>query len=68
MAGDLQGALITPKVKHYVAIIEPYELSALLRGIDGFSGQQSVVLALRIAPHGFVRPGELLAAEWAEFD
>nr|WP_227698620.1 tyrosine-type recombinase/integrase [Sphingomonas hengshuiensis] len=43
-------------------------MGALLRAIDGYEGQPSVALALRIAPHVFVRPGELRAAEWGEFD
>nr|WP_315383470.1 tyrosine-type recombinase/integrase [uncultured Sphingomonas sp.] len=60
--------MITPKVKHHAAIIEPDKVGATLRAIDGYEGQPSVALALRIAPHVFVRPGELRAAEWAEFD
>jgi integrase len=65
---DLRGALITPKVKHHAAIIEPDKVGALLRAIDGYEGQPAVGLALRMAPHVFVRPGELRAAEWTEFD
>lgn len=65
---DLRGALITPKVKHHAAIIEPDKVGALLRAIDGYEGQPAIGLALRMAPHVFVRPGELRAAEWAEFD
>jgi integrase len=68
VTADLQGALITPKVKHHAAIIEPDKVGALLRAIDGYEGQPSVALALRIAPHVFVRPGELRAAGWAELD
>src|SRR3546814_14735534 len=36
---DLHGALISPKVKHYAAIIEPAKVGALLRAIDGYEGQ-----------------------------
>jgi integrase len=67
-AADLKGALVTPKVKHHAAIIEPVGLGALLRAIDGFQGQPCTQLALRLAPHVFVRPGELRTAEWKEFD
>jgi integrase len=64
----LQGALITPKARHYAAILEPAKLGQLLRAIDGFSGSPVTMAALRIAPHVFVRPGELRHAEWSEFD
>jgi integrase len=64
----LQGALITPKAKHYAAILEPAKLGELLRAIEAFSGSPVTMAALRIAPHVFVRPGELRHAEWSEFD
>src|SRR5437762_3601179 len=35
---------------------------------DGYDGQPVTALALRLAPLVFVRPGELRAAEWSEFD
>lgn len=65
---DLRGALITPKTKHRAAILEPTALGGLLRAIDGHDGQPVVRIALQMAPHVFVRPGELRMAEWAEFD
>jgi integrase len=68
ITADLQGALITPKVQHRAAIVDPRKFGALLRAIDDYEGQPAVALALRLAPHVFVRPGELRSAEWAEFD
>lgn len=68
VAADLQGALMSPKVKHHAAIIDPKEVGALLRAIDGFDGQPTTRWALQLAPHVFVRPGELRQAEWAEID
>lgn len=68
VAADLIGALTTPTVKHHAAIVDPVEVGALLRAIDGFQGQPSTHYALRLAPHVFVRPGELRHAEWTEFD
>lgn len=68
VTGDLKGALITPKVKHHAAITEAGKVGPLLRAIDGYEGQPTVAVALRMAPHVFVRPGELRSAEWAEFD
>jgi len=68
IAADLQGALVAPKVKHHAAIIDPKGVGALLRAIDGFEGQPVTLWALRLAPHVFVRPGELRQAEWSEID
>jgi integrase len=65
---DLRGALLTPTVTHYGAIIEPTQVGKLLRAIDGYDGQPLTKLAMRLAPHVFVRPGELRHAEWNEFD
>lgn len=67
-ASTLRGALVTPKAKHYAAILEPTKLGALLRAIESYDGHPVTKFALLIAPHIFVRPGELRHAEWAEFD
>jgi integrase len=67
-AADLRGALVTPKVTHRAAIIDPIAIGGLLRAIDGFEGTVTVRAALRLAPLVFVRPGELRFAEWQEFD
>ena len=64
----LKGALVTPRVTHYAAILEPSELGGLLRAIDDYTGYIVTKFALQIAPHVFVRPGELRHAEWHEFD
>lgn len=65
---DLRGALTTPTVTHYGAIIEPKRVGELLRAIQGYDGQPLTKLAMQLAPHVFVRPGELRHAEWSEFD
>lgn len=65
---DLRGALTTPTVTHYGAITEARPAGELLRAIDGYDGQVLTKLALRIAPHVFVRPGELRHADWSEID
>lgn len=64
----LRGALITPKARHYAAILEPEKLGELLRAIDGYEGYPVTKLALQITPHIFVRPGELRHGEWNEID
>lgn len=67
-AALLIGALTAPTVKNHAAITDPKEVGALLRAIEGYEGQPSTHFALRLAPHVFVRPGELRQAEWTEFD
>jgi integrase len=67
-AQPLRGALTAPVVKHYAAITDPKKLGGLLRAIEGFEGSPVTLQALRIAPHVFVRPGELRHARWEEFD
>lgn len=65
---DLRGALTAPKVTHYGAITDGARVGELLRAIDGYEGQGLTKLAMQIAPHVFVRPGELRHAEWGEID
>ncbi len=65
---DLKGALTSPTVTHYGAIIDPAGVGELLRSIDGYEGQPITKFAMQLAPHVFVRPGELRHAEWSEID
>ena len=65
---DLRGALTAPTVTHYGAITDASRVGELLRAIDGYEGQGFTKLAMQVAPHVFVRPGELRHAEWSEFD
>jgi len=67
-AADLRGALTIPKVRHRAAITDPKEAGKLLHAIDGSGGRGTTIIALRMLPHLFVRPGELRSAEWTEFD
>ena len=67
-AATLRGALVAPKVTHHSAILDAKGVGALLRAIDGYDGQPMTQLALKLAPHVFVRPGELRQAEWEEID
>jgi integrase len=64
----LRGALTTPTVTPRAAVTDEKQLGALLRAIDGYGGQPSTHAALRLMPILFPRPGELRAADWAEFD
>lgn len=65
---DLKGALTAPTVTHYGAVIDAAQVGELLRAIDGYEGLGMAKVAMQIAPHVFVRPGELRHAEWHEID
>lgn len=65
---DLRGALTAPKVVHHSAITDASRVGELLRAIDGYVGMGTARLAMQIAPHVFVRPGELRHAQWSEID
>jgi integrase len=67
-AALLRGALITPTVKHFAAVLDPVEFGGVLRAIDGYTGNPVTRSALQIGPHVFVRPGELRQAMWNEID
>lgn len=67
-ADILRGALTVPQVKHHAAIIEPKKVGELLRAIEEYKGRPETLHALRIAPHVFLRPGELRQAKWSEID
>lgn len=62
----LIGALTTPRVKHFAAIIDPNEFGALLRAIEDYQGDPAVMYALKLTPHVFQRAGELRQMEWSE--
>lgn len=63
---DLRGALAPVVKEHLAAITEPMRIGELLRAIDGYAGQATTHIALRLAPLVFVRPGELRGGEWSE--
>lgn len=65
---DLHGAIRPRSVTHRAAITEPKKVAQLLRNIDDYEGYFPIVCALKLAPLVFVRPTELRAAEWTEFD
>lgn len=68
-SGDLRGALKSPGTeRHHAALTSPAEVGALMRAIDTYQGQFVTRCALQLSPLLFVRPGELRAAEWTEFD
>ena len=54
--------------QHYSTITDPKEIGFLLRSIDGHKGSYQVRAALILAPHLFLRPGELVGLTWNEID
>jgi len=65
---DMRGLLEAPIVKHHAALTNPREVGQLLRDIDAYTGRRLTLLALKLAPLVFVRPGELRKAEREHFD
>jgi integrase len=64
----LRGALVTPTVTPRAAIVAPKVFGGLLCAIEDYQGAQETKAALELLALTFVRPGELRAAEWFEFD
>mgnify|MGYP006285125107 CR=1 FL=1 len=65
---DLKGALPSPRVNHFSAIVDPKKVGPLLKAMDDYEGSFVVKCALRLAPLVFVRPGELRQAKWSEIN
>ena len=51
ITGDLKGALAPAVVTSHPAPTEPKAVGALMRAIEGYTGQPSVIYALRLLPH-----------------
>lgn len=67
-ATDLTGTLKTVHKGHHAAVVDPVKLGQLLRDIDHYTGSYLTRACLQLHALLFLRPGELRAAEWAEFD
>ncbi|MDI3384019.1 tyrosine-type recombinase/integrase [Xenophilus aerolatus] len=68
VTADLRGALVPVETSHYSAITDPKKVGQLMRSIAGYSGHPTTAAALKLSPLVFLRPGELRAAEWTEFN
>lgn len=68
VAAGLTEALPSVQTKHLAAITAPKEVGHLLKAIDEYRGDISIMYAMRILPYTFVRSRELRAAEWSEID
>lgn len=67
-AHALRGALAAPVVKHFAAITDAARLGELLRAIDGYAGEPATMVALKLTPHVFQRPGEVRKMRWTELN
>lgn len=65
---DLRGVLKTVKVRHHAGLTDRVAVGGLMRAIWDYRGHGPTVLALRLTPLVFLRPGELRQARWSEID
>ena len=66
---DLPNDIFKKKpIKHHATITDPKEIGLLLHMLDKHIGSDEVNAALTIAPHVFLRPGELTGLLWSEVD
>lgn len=63
----LRGTIRKPAVKHHRPIALT-EIPALVEALQGYGGQRTTAIALHLLLLTFVRPGEICAARWSEFD
>jgi integrase len=68
VTADLRDALSAVPEQHYAAITKPNDVAVLLRAIYAYTGHPYAMVALKLAPMLFQRPGELRSMEWAEID
>ena len=61
----LRGAISRPKIKHRKPLAD---IPGFLKKLDESGGFRTTTIALRLLLFTFVRPVELRAAEWPEFD
>lgn len=64
----LSKALPSHRHKPMAALVNPKDISRLLKAIDTYDGDFKTKCALKLLPLCMVRTGELRQAEWSEFD
>lgn len=55
----LRGAMPTHKERNHAAVTEEKDIKGMMKAIEGYKGHVSTALALRLAPHVFLRSSEL---------
>lgn len=68
-AAGLEEAMVPrPKPRHLAAVLDPEELAGVLRALHDFGGTTpQMSAALKLLPMLMLRPGELVAMEWREW-
>lgn len=57
-----------PEIRNHPGLTDPNKIGELLRAVDGYTGDVSTHYALRLAPHIFLRDGEIRALKWSMLD
>ncbi len=63
----LRGAITRPKIKHHKPLTHG-DIPRLLKALEEHGGFRATAIAMELLMLTFVRPVELRAAEWSEFD
>jgi integrase len=66
--GGLSKAIARPPEKHYPAPLKSDEIGRILRLLWTHVGTPAVMVALKVGPYLFCRPGELRTMRWSEID
>lgn len=68
-AAQIRGALLPVRATEHYSVVRTEDAAReVLRAVDGYSGKPVVRLGLLLLAYTFVRPGELIRAQWPELD
>ena len=67
-ATELAALVTNVRTQHHPALTDPHDVGKLLRKIGQYSGRPVTQFALTVAPHVFLRPGELRQSLWTDVD
>jgi len=65
---DKNMILKSPVKNNFATITNPKKIGILLNVMDEYKGDYTTKMALKLAPHVFLRPYNLRHAEWSEID
>lgn len=54
--------------ERFAHVTDPKKLGLIMRKIEVYGGTFSVKMAIRMAPHVFLRPSELVSIQWSDVD
>lgn len=67
-AGPLRSVMTPARQTTHKTPLKPAQVGKLFRALDAYRGDPKTVLACRLLWWTLLRPGELVAAHWSEFD